>query len=318
MVIKVDTTLEQEKLDTIVDRAKGLTSRVDQLGHRIDAFAALVDKVTNAMDHYIAEAHRDNTLLKPIRKEIVSLHHDKSAAIAKDYEHSTSELGDISNQVVLVAEHFRNSCEQVYAALDRHRNLFQQIGDQFGHSQVETRGHMDDTRHALTERTSNAAHGFDNDVHPAMASHGAVIDEIHGALESLGSQLHGSLEQHHAETESDFQHSLATPLEQHCTETVSSLAAVGTQDIDGDLHTLGEHSLHRLNEDVHSPLEAHVEHFGAVLLAAAESLSGARGSHDDAHRALQPAFSQIEAIQPPVHDAISSASRVAAAVGVNT
>lgn len=312
---ETDTHAEQEALDAIVQEARSVLARMDEIKQRFDSVGNRVERLNSALEQSksaLANASK--------RLEDASYHTiDNLGELVGDSETAHhglfGKIGHWSSELKGAKDHFEQSTKHAQTAVDHSQSLSQQMLEQVKHTAHSFADRAKGRVNKLQEHVSELSKQFEAEAQPAMTGFDEFLQHMREQSESFVNNAHDHVEQFQRQTD-DFVHSeLIDPISEHANEAAQFLANVGHADIAGAVTGLMSQGREALEDGVKSVIGDLTDTVGQGIDEVIDAIHKSGDDNQLVREALKPVFEIIDSLIGPVSETIGNVKSVASAVG---
>ena len=312
----IDVHSYQEELDTIVNDAKAVLARMDEMKHRFDAVAAKVDEVEH--------------LFGSVKTEIDQHVNTTAGNIETWYQHAQEKIGqfdttitqayqqamnDLVQKIATAEQVFGEKANAAYQAVDKSHTVVQQLGELVKNTDHEVVDGVRTGVHTLQDDIAQLKQQFDGTSHPALMTLTDALNHTQQQAETYAHETHDHIEQLKQQMDDHIQHELFQPMQQHLGETAQKLGQIASGDVDGKLQQVMHQARENLEAHAKQVISNLVDKVASELDQVSDHIHQA-GQHSAIPReAMKPIIDGIEQLIKPVEETIGNVKSVAAAVG---
>jgi chromosome segregation ATPase len=312
----IDVHSYQEELDQIVNDAKAVLTRMDEMKHRMDAVATRVDHLEHAItdlktniDGHVNETAQSIETLHSHGMERIG---QFDAQVTQAYQQA---VNDLLAKITAVEQAFTEKSNAVYHAVDNSHTIVQQLGEQVKSADHDVMDGVRNGVHALTDNIGNFKQQFDGTTHPALAQLDDHLSQTQSQAEQYAHETHDHILQVKQQTDEHIQNDLFQPMQLHLGETAQKLGQIATGDIDGQLHDVMDKTREELEAKAKQVITNLVDKVAQELDQVSEHIHNAGQNNAIPREAMKPIIDGVEALLKPVEETIGNVKSVAAAVG---
>jgi ABC-type transporter Mla subunit MlaD len=312
----IDVHSYQEELDTIVNDAKAVLARMDEMKHRFDAVAAKVDEVehlfgtvkTEIDQHVNATASNIETWFQHAQERIGQF----DTQVTQAYQQA---MADLVSKIAAAEQLFGEKAGSAYQAVDKSHSIVQQLGELVKSTDHEVADGVRTGIHTVQDDIAQLKQQFDGTTHPSMTTLDDLLGHTQQQAEAYTHETHDHLEQLKQETDDHIQQNLFQPMQMHLGETAQKLGQIATGDVDGKLHEVMQQARENLEAHAKQVISNLVDKVAAELDQVSDHIHQAGQSSAIPREAMKPIIDGIEQLLKPVEETIGNVKSVAAAVG---
>jgi chromosome segregation ATPase len=312
----IDVHSYQEELDAIVNDAKAVLARMDEMKHRFDAVAAKVDEVehlftsikTEVDDHVKTTATSIETFYGHAEDRIGQF----DAQIVQAYQQAAT---DLTAKLTAAEQLFTQKAGEAYHAVDQSHGIVQQLGELVKNTDHDVVDGVRNGVHTLTDDVAQLKQQFDGTTHPALATLDDSLTHTQQQAETFAHETHDHLEQLKQQTDDHMQHDLFQPLQQHLGETAQKLTQISSGDVDAKLQQVMQQARETLEAHAKQVIANLVDKVSSELDQVSDHIHQAGQNSAIPREAMKPIIDGIESLLKPVEETIGNVKSVAAAVG---
>lgn len=312
-----DTSDIQQELDTIVAEARTVNTRLEQVQHKFDAIAALLDDlqgVTNDAKTKIEHGLDDSS------KHVQTLVQDLDAAMTKVIDHDN----DFRQAVHAMMQHllddangFKQSVDKVLVAVDKSHTVAEQLGATVSQTDHD---HHDGARQSVQLMQDDLAQfvqHFDGTTQPAMNSLHDDLEHLQQRSEADTSETHDHMAEVMHEVDTHLQQGLLDPVAAHVNEHGERMNQIATGDIDAQFHAILASQREGLENRFKSQFSEVMDKIDHDLDQVEQQIKQS-GEHSAIPReAMKPLLDGMEGVFKELHPVVNTVKDIAAAVGVD-
>ena len=312
----IDVHSYQEELDTIVNEAKAVIARMDEMKHRFDAVAAAVDTVEHSVQklktdvdaHVAATAQREEAFYAHAGERI----HQWDAQVAGAYQKAVADLGE---KIKAAHELFLQKAGTAYEAVDKSHGIVQQLGELVKSTDHDVMDGVRNSIHAVQDDHAQFKQQFDGTTQPSLHVLDDLLNHTLQQGESFTNETHDHIEQIKQQTDEHMQQDLFQPLQMHLGETAQKVGQIASADVDAKLHDVLAQSRDQLEQHAKQVIANLVDKVASELDQVSDHIHQAGQSSAIPREAMKPIIDGIEQLIKPVEETIGNVKSVAAAVG---
>lgn len=312
----VDTSQFQEELDTIVNEARAVLARMDEVKHRFDAVAAKVDAVHHELDTMKTTIDQRVGHASGLVEGFYSEAHTRMS----DFPSHTKEA--VRGAVFLAMQKltevqgtFEHSADSVYAAVDNSRGVLQQLGDLVKSTDHDTADGVRQGVHHLQENIGQFVQAFDGTTQPSLNVLDDLFHQVQQQAETHAHETHDLVQQLMHETDEHVQQGLLAPVMSHVGEAAERMGQIASGDVDASLQSLVQEGRESLENRIKAQVSELVDKVAHEIDTVAEHLQKAGDDSAIPREAMKPLIDGIEALVKPVEETIGNVKSIASAVG---
>ena len=312
----IDVHSYQEELDTIVNDARAVLARMDEMKHRFDAVAAKVDQVEHLLTNVKTEIDQHVTETSSHVEAFVHEAQDKigqfAAQIIQPHQQAVT---DLSTKMGAAQETFNQKATAAYEAIDKSHTVLQQLGELVKNTDHDVLDGVRGGIHTLQDDAAQLRQQFDGTTHPALATLSDLLEHTQQTAETFAHETHDHIEQLRQSTDDHMQQELFQPLQLHLGETAQKIAQIAQGDVDAKLHEVMQHTRDQLEAQAKQVISNLVDKIAQELDQVSDHIHKAGQSSAIPREAMKPIIDGIEQLIKPVEETIGNVKSVAAAVG---
>ncbi|HSV17584.1 MAG TPA: hypothetical protein VLR71_04180 [Casimicrobiaceae bacterium] len=312
----IDVHSYQEELDAIVNDAKAVLARMDEMKNRYDAVAAKVDHCEHLMNdmktdidqHVATTAGNVETFFQEASEKIGQF----DAQIGEPIQHAMDQMASLLNQA---EEHFNDKITVVFHAMDQSHTVLQQHGELVKSSDHEVADGIRNGLHTMQDNVAHFKQEFDGTTHPALATLSDALEHAQQTAETFTHETNDHLNQLMHATDEHMQQALFQPLHGHLEETAQKLAQIASGDVDAKLHDVMQQTREQLEAHAKQVISNLVDKVAQELDQVSDHIHKAGQGSAIPREAMKPLIDGVEQLIKPVEETIGNVKSVAAAVG---
>jgi chromosome segregation ATPase len=312
----IDVHSYQEELDAIVNDAKAVLARMDEMKHRMDAVATRVDHVEHAITNLKTEIDQSITTTATDVETFYAHAEERigqfDAQVKEAYHHA---VDDVLHKITAMEALFEEKAGTAYDAVDKSHTTVQQLGELVKNTDHEVLDGVRSSVHAVQDDVAQLKQQFDGTTHPSLATLDDHLSHLMQQSETFAHETHDHLEQLKQQTDDHIQQELFQPMHLHLAETAQKIGQIASGDVDGKLHEVMEHARESLETQAKQVISNLVDKVAQELDQVSDHIHQAGQSSAIPREAMKPIIDGIEQLIKPVEETVSNVKSVAAAVG---
>lgn len=315
--VPVDTHAESEEFNAIIQEARSVLARMDEVKQRFDSVGHKVEQLNGAVEHSksvltTASKHLEDAVHHSIEhiEELINACETHHHEIFAKMDHWVVDIKT-------AGEHFEQSAKHAQTAVDHSKTVSQQMLEQVKHTAHSFVDGAKERVHNLHDHVVDLGKQFESQAHPAMTGFDEFLSHMKEQSETFSHNAHDHVEQFQHQLDSTVHSDLINPMTEHAAQAVQFLAAVGHEDVAGAVTGLMSHGRDLLESGVNSVVSDLTDAVGREMDAVTDAMHKAGGENEAVREALKPVFDVIDSLISPLEETIGNVRSVASAVGVD-